>query len=204
MAQTKNKQSESKKPKKPKKYNAQAQSNARIERNLKAYSLHLSGLSVRGICEELGLKSSQTGYLAIQRGKEYAIDKGVDVAERRVEIDQLFKRTLCLLTATAEMQHAEGQLETIQTPEGTITKRKRGICPRIAGELSRSLNRWAEFSGLLDRAPEISTAATLVQLAAPATGADFSDRWDKPSDPVVDVSATTAEAAPALPAPAEG
>ena len=201
MAQTKNKQSESKKPKKPKKYNAQAQSNARIERNLKAYSLHLSGLSVRGICEELGLKSSQTGYLAIQRGKEYAIDKGVDVAERRVEIDQLFKRTLCLLTATAEMQHAEGQLETIQTPEGIITKRKRGICPRIAGELSRSLNRWAEFSGLLDRAPEISTAETLVQLAAPANGADFSARWNKPVEEpaVVDVT-TTAETAPALPA----
>ena len=201
MAQTKNKQSESKKPKK---YNAQAQSNARIDRNLKAYSLHLSGLSVRGICEELGLKSSQTGYLAIQRGKEYAIDKGVDVAERRVEIDLLFQQTLRLLTATAEMQHADGQLETIQTPEGTITKRKRGICPRIAGELSRSLNRWAEFSGLLERAPEISTASTLIQLAAPATGADFSNKWDRPSEPAVDVSATTAEAAPALPAPAEG
>ena len=85
---------------------------------------------------------------------------------------------------------------------GTIVKTKKGIDPRIAGELSRSLNRWAEFSGLLDRAPEISTAATLVQLAAPANGADFSARWNKPVEEpaVVDVT-TTAETAPALPAP---
>ena len=94
---------------------------------------------------------------------------------------------------------------------GTIVKTKKGIDPRIAGELSRSLNRWAEFCGLLDRAPEIHAAATLVQLSAPASGADFSARWDKPSDPVVDVSATsssgiptTGELTPSLPAPAEG
>ena len=87
---------------------------------------------------------------------------------------------------------------------GTIVKTKKGIDPRIAGELSRSLNRWAEFCGLLDRAPEIHAAATLVQLAAPSNGADFSGKWNTPSEPaVVDVT-TTAEAAPALPAPAEG
>ena len=87
---------------------------------------------------------------------------------------------------------------------GTIVKTRRGIDPRIAGELSRSLNRWAEFCGLLDRAPEIHAAATLVQLSAPADGASFADRWNKPvEEPAVDVT-TTAEAAPALPAPAEG
>ena len=83
---------------------------------------------------------------------------------------------------------------------GTIVKTKKGIDPRIAGELSRSLNRWAEFCGLLDRAPEIHAAATLVQLSAPADGASFTDRWNRLSDPAVDVSATPAEAAPALPA----
>lgn len=83
---------------------------------------------------------------------------------------------------------------------GTIVKTKKGIDPRIAGELSRSLNRWAEFCGLLDRAPEIHAAATLVQLSAPADGASFTDRWNRPSEPTVDVSATTAET-PALPAP---
>ena len=86
---------------------------------------------------------------------------------------------------------------------GTIVKTKKGIDPRIAGELSRSLNRWAEFCGLLDRAPEIHAAATLVQLSAPADGASFTDRWNRPSDPAVDVSATTPET-PSLPAPSDG
>ncbi len=47
----------------------------------------------------------------------------------------------------------------------------------------------------MDRAPEIKGgSAALIQLVAPATGADFTSKLDKPSEPApVDVSATTAE-----------
>ena len=55
----------------------------------------------------------------------------------------------------------------------------------------------------MDRQPEIHAAATLVQLAAPADGASFTDRWNTPSEPAVDVSATTPET-PALPEPEKG
>ncbi len=155
--------------------------------------------------EELEIKSTQTAWSAIERGKKFAIEKGIDVEERRIDIDRMFKETLGLLAATARQQAFEGQIETTHGPMGTIVKTRKGIDPHIAGELSRSLNRWAEFCGLLDRAPEIHAAATLVQLAAPADGASFADRWNKPVEEpaVVDVSATTPET-PSLPAPAEG
>ena len=175
---------------------------ARQERDLKAFELSLNGISVRGIMEELEIKSTQTAWAAIERGKKFAIERGIDVEQRRLDIDLMFKNTLGLLVKTAEQQAFEGQIETTHGPMGTIVKTRRGIDPRIAGELSRSLNRWAEFCGLLDRAPEIHAAATLVQLTAPADGASFADRWNKPAEPAVDVT-TTAEAAPALPAPAE-
>lgn len=65
-------------------------------------------------------------------------------------------------------------------------QRKAGIDPRIAGELSRSLNRWAEFCGLLERAPEQNNAITMVNLTAPTDGASFSDRGSTPAeDPAV-------------------
>ncbi|CAI8412777.1 MAG: Uncharacterised protein [Synechococcus sp. MIT S9220] len=149
----------------------------RIERDLRAYELTLAGCSVRGVCEELGIKSTQTAHNAIQRGKKFALENGIDIEEHRIDIDRMFKQTLGLLVATAQQQHLEGQIETIHTPDGTIVKTKKGICPRIAGELSRSLNRWAEFCGLLDRAPEVNQQATVIQLSAPADGAAFADRW---------------------------
>ena len=162
---------------------------SRIERDIHAYELTLAGCSVRGVCQELGIKSTQTAHNAIQRGKAHVIEKGIDVDERRIEIDKHFKNTLGLLAATAQQQHLEGQIETIHTPDGTIVKTKKGIDPRIAGELSRSLNRWAEFAGLMDRAPEVTQAATFVQLAAPTDGASFSERWsqEQPKGQTVDV-----------------
>ena len=162
--------------------------------------------------EELGITSTQTAWSAIERGKKFAIEKGIDVEERRIDIDRMFKETLGLLAATARQQAFEGQIETTHGPMGTIVKTRKGIDPRIAGELSRSLNRWAEFCGLLDRAPEIHAAATLIQLAAPADGASFAEKWDRPATEaaVVDVPATsssgiptTAELTPSLPEPAE-
>lgn len=138
----------------------------------------MRGNSVRAICDDFGIKSTQTVWGGIQRGKEAVIEQGIDIEERRIEIDQMFKSTLGYLAKAVEQQSFEGQIETIHGPGGTIVKTKKGIDPRIAGELSRSLNRWAEFCGLLDRAPELNQQATVINLSAPTDGAAFADKWN--------------------------
>lgn len=151
---------------------------SRVERDVKAYELTLQGCSVRAVCEELGIKSTQTAHNSIQRGKAIVIEKGIDVDERRIDIDRMFKNTLGMLVQTAQNQSINGCIETIHSPEGITIKTRQGIDPRIAGELSRSLNRWAEFCGLLDRAPEVTSASTtLINLSAPADGASFGSKW---------------------------
>lgn len=162
---------------------------SKVERDVRAYELTLQGCSVRGVCEELGIKSTQTAHNAIQRGKKIVIEKGIDVDERRIDIDRMFKSTLGMLVQTAQHQSINGCIETIHGPDGTITKVRQGIDPRIAGELSRSLNRWAEFCGLLDRAPETNASSTtLIQLSAPADGASFGDKWSQQAP--IDVAAS--------------
>ena len=141
--------------------------------------------------EELGVKSSRTAWAAIERGKKIAIEKGIDIEHRRLEIDRMFKETLGLLVNTAKTQAFEGQIETIHRPQGTIVKTRKGVDPRIAGELSKSLNRWAEFCGLLDRAPELNQHATVINLSAPTDGAAFADKWNPPE--TVDVNAMPTE-----------
>jgi hypothetical protein len=163
---------------------------SRIERDIRAYELTLQGCSVRGICEELNIKSTATAHNAIQRGKAYVIEKGIDVDERRIDIDKLFKETLGILVQTARHQAEHGQEEFYIDQDGRKSmKRRVGIDPRIAGELSRSLNRWAEFCGLLERAPEQNNAITMVNLSAPSDGASFSDKWSQaPADNAIDVT----------------
>ena len=146
----------------------------------------MRGNSVRAICDDFGIKSTQTVWGGIQRGKEAVIEQGIDIEERRIEIDQMFKNTLGYLAKAVEQQSLEGQIETTHGPMGTIVKTKKGIDPRIAGELSRSLNRWAEFCGLLDRAPELNQQATVINLSAPTDGASFTDKWNAPE--TVDVT----------------
>ena len=146
----------------------------------------MRGNSVRAICDDFGIKSTQTVWGGIQRGKEAVIEQGIDIEERRIEIDQMFKNTLGYLAKAVEQQSLEGQIETTHGPMGTIVKTKKGIDPRIAGELSRSLNRWAEFCGLLDRAPELNQQATVINLSAPTDGAAFADKWNAPE--TVDVT----------------
>ena len=172
---------------------------SRIERDLKAYELHMIGCTVRGVCDELGIRSTQTAFNAINRGKQYAIDRGINIEERKVEIDKLFKETLGHLAQTVRNQSENGCLEYFTDPQGnTSTRRKAGIDPRIAGELSRSLHRWSEFLGIMDRAPEVnSNSTTLIQLAVPSDGASFSDKWSGKGETVevADISPPALESA---------
>ena len=156
-------------------------SEAKIQRDIAIYKRHMMGLSIRAIQDEFAIKSTQTVHLAIQRGREYVIDRGIDVEERRIEIDQLFNETLGLLIKTARHQSEKGVEEFFIDQNGNKSmKRRPGVDPRIAGELSRSLLRWSELLGLMDRAPEQTVAnTTLIQLATPADGASFTDRWSE-------------------------
>ena len=59
-------------------------------------------------------------------------------------------------------------------------KKMKGVDPRMLGEAGRGLIRFAEFAGLMDRAPEQhNTAVTMVNLSAPSDGASFSDKWSQ-------------------------
>ena len=172
---------------------------SRLERDLKAYELHMVGISVRGVQQELAIKSPQTAHAAINRGRDYCIDRGINIEERKIEIDKLFKETLGHLAQTVRNQSENGCLEYFTDPQGnTSTKRQAGIDPRIAGELRRSLHRWSEFLGIMDRAPEVNQAnTTLIQLAVPSDGASFSDKWSGKGETVevADISPPALESA---------
>ena len=152
---------------------------SRLERDLRAYELHMMGITVRGVQEELAIKSTQTAHAAINRGRDYCIERGINVEERKIEIDKLFKETLGHLAQTIRHQTENGCETLFINSDGTQSlKRTKGVDPRIAGELSRSLHRWSEFLGLMDRVPEQNvTSQTLIQLSSPADGASFADRW---------------------------
>lgn len=143
----------------------------KIERDLKAYQLHLAGCTVRGVCEEIGYKSTQSGWAAIERGKKYAIERGIPVEERRIEIDQMIRETIGHLAKTIRHQSEHGCETFFVDQDGKESMQRRvGVDPRIAGELSRSLNRWAEYLGLLDRAPEaVGEVSTSVVFVNPAS-----------------------------------
>jgi hypothetical protein len=152
---------------------------SKVERDIRAYELTLAGCSVRGVCEELGIGSTQTAFNAINRGKAIVLERGIDIEERRIDIDRMFKETLGHLAQTIRHQSEHGCETFFVNEDGSKSmKRIKGVDPRIAGELSRSLHRWSEFLGLMDRVPEQNvTSQTLIQLSAPGDGANFSERW---------------------------
>lgn len=160
---------------------------SKVERDIRAYELTLQGCSVRGVCEELGIKSTQTAFNAINRGKAIVIERGIDIEERRIDIDRMFKETLGHLAQTIRHQSEHGCETFFVNEDGSKSmKRIKGVDPRIAGELSRSLHRWSEFLGLMDRAPEaVGEVSTNVVFVSPTTdGAS----WDLQATPAVDVS----------------
>ena len=123
------------------------------------------------------------------------VERGIDLDVSRIEIHGMFRRTAGMLMKTLQHQSEVGQIEVMQTPQGEIRKHCRAVCPRTAGELGRSLNRWGQFLGLQDSPAEV-TQHTLIQLSAPSDGAAFGEKW---SQPPVEIEATgpTAQLPPA-------
>jgi len=154
-------------------------SEAKIQRDISIYERHMAGLSIRAIQEEFSIKSTQTVHLGIQKGREAVIERGINLQERKIEIDQLFKRTLGALAEEVEEQRREGRVIQVVRNDGfREVKKIKGVDPRTAEALARSADRWAQFLGVTDRGVEqTNNSITMVQLAAPSDGASFSDKW---------------------------
>ena len=169
----------------------QKRTEALIERDIAIYQSHMRGNSIRAICDEFNIKSTQTVHLALNRGREIVKERGIDTGERRIEIDQLFANTLGMLAGEVERQADEGRIMTIERSDGSKEiRRTKGIDPRTAEALARSADRWGQFLGLTERAEVNQAATTFVQLAAPTDGASFSERWsqEQPKGQTVDVA----------------
>ena len=165
-------------------------SEALIARDVAIYERYQAGLSVRAICDEFGIKSTQTVHAGIQRGKQIVLERGIDIDERRISIDQLFANTLGHLAGEVARQADEGRIQTIERSDGSREiRRTKGIDPRTAEALARSADRWAQFLGLTDRAQEVNQQATVINLAPPADAAAFEQQWTGAAE-TVDVTAS--------------
>ena len=159
-----------------------------IEKDVRAFELSLAGASVRAVAAEITFKSTRTAWDAINRGREYVRERGIDIEERRFHIDGMFKRTLQIGMAHLEHQAEKGREKfTIDQYGNKSLERQPGPDPRLMAEMSRGSIRWAEFLGVMDRAPEVNAQTTLIQLAAPSDGAAFGEKW---SQQAIEIEAT--------------
>ena len=114
-------------------------SEARQERDIAIYQSHMRGNSQRAIQEEFSIKSCQTVHAAIIRGRDLVKERGIDLEERRIEIDEMFKNTLGHLAGEVARQADEGRIVEIERNDGSReVRRTRGIDPRTAEALARS------------------------------------------------------------------
>ena len=161
----------------------QKRTEARIERDIAIYRSHMAGNSVRAIQDEFAIKSTSTVHLAISRGKEIVIERGINIEERRIDIDELFKNTLGHLAGEIQRQADEGRIQTIERSDGSReVRRTKGINPRTAEALARSADRWAQFLGITDRGAEVTQATTLINLQPSMDGATFAEQWAQTID----------------------
>ena len=162
-----------------------------IQRDIAIYQSHMRGNSVRAIQDEFAIKSTSTVHLAISRGKEIVIERGIELEERRIEIDQLFQNTLGALAIEIQRQADEGRITQISRNDGsTEVRRIKGICPRTAEALARSADRWAQFLGITDRANESGgDISQSVVFVAPAANAAEWDALQTPAQ-AIDVEAS--------------
>lgn len=150
------------------------------ERNIDIYKLRKRGWTIEAIQKHYGYKSSYPVQAAIERGKKLALERGINVEEVRISINEMYEDALNSLAADIREQREIGQVEVVYDGDGNVVQRRvrRGVSPRTAGELARSLTRWAEFCGLLEaRSSEGGSNVSIVQLNMPSDGASFQDKW---------------------------
>jgi ethanolamine utilization microcompartment shell protein EutS len=175
----------------------------RIQQHINAFALHLQGVSYRGIQEHFGWNSLSTAQNSVKRGEELAKDLGLDNERIRLKLANFFDELADITLAQVKKQVEEGQVTMVVDNQGnrTITRR-RGVDTKLLGEAGRGAIRFAQFCGLMDATPESAAATTtLIQLSAPAAGADFSDRWSGAA--TVETEASQVEAVQLAQQPAE-
>ncbi len=173
-------------------------SEARAERDIEVYHAHMRGNSIRAIQEQFSIKSTQTVHGSINRGREIVKERGIDFEERKIEIDEMFRNTLGHLAREIQRQADEGRIQTIERNDGPKeVRRTKGIDPRTAEALARSADRWAQFLGITDRAKEVNTASTVINLAPPADPIAFEAQWTGAGE-TVDVTASGPASGPTL------
>ena len=150
-----------------------------IERDIEIYRMHMKGISLRSIAHEVGLKSQTSVSAAVQRGKQHVLDRGIDLEESRITIHQFFEETLGEAMQQMREQRASGTITITTDEEGNVFKKMtKGVDVRLLAEIGRSSTRWAEFLGLMDRAPDsAATQQTTVVLSAPSAGTEFESRY---------------------------
>lgn len=158
----------------------------RIKQHLDAFALHLQGVSYRGIQDHFGWKSLSTAQNSVKRGEELAKKLNLDSEKIRLKIAAAFDYLADVTVQQVKEQVANGRITQIARDDGSKEVRKTaGVDPRMLGEAGRGLIRFAEFAGLMDRAPEVNQAATtLIQLSAPADGVSFADKWSSGGETV--------------------
>lgn len=145
--------------------------------------------------KEMGTNSLRSTQLHIKRGAELAQVLGIDTQRVQLKLAHFLDQVLDVSLRQINHQAEHGQLTEFMDIEGKLSYRKvKAVDPRLLGEAGRGAIRFAEFAGLMDRAPEQNTQTTLINLAAPKDGANFSDRWDKPVEASSDLA--TADPAP--------
>ena len=153
----------------------------RVQQSIDAFALHLQGVSYRGIQEQFGWKSPNTAVNAVQRGEELAKKLDLDSDKIRLKIATAFDYLADVVVQQVKDQVENGrEIFEVDSRGNKTMKKMKGVDPRMLGEAGRGLIRFAEFAGLMDRAPEQhNTAVTMVQLAGPSDGASFSDKWSQ-------------------------
>ena len=160
----------------------------RIQQHLDAFALHLQGVSYRGIQDHFGWKSLSTAQNSVNRGNELAKKLNLDTEKIKLKLAAAFDELADISIAEVRRQVQDGRLMTVKGPQGVELRHTAGPDPRLIGEAGRGLMRFAEFAGLTDRAPEVTSASTtLINLSAPADGASFGSKW---SGETVDVASS--------------
>lgn len=196
-----------------KKLPGRVRSPERVQQHLDAFGLHLQGVSLRGIAQHFGWKAVSTAENSVKRGEMLARNLNLDTEKIRLKLAAYFDEILEITMEQVKQQVKDGRVTVEMDSEGNRNIRKTaGVDPRLLGEAGRGAIRFAEFVGLMNRAPEVNQATTLIQLNAPSDGADFAEKWGQPQAEIdvdareitADDSCIPSDAAPALTSPTDG
>ena len=171
-----------------KKLPSRLRNRAKIEAHLTAFALHLQGCSHRGICEELGYKSTTASRYAISKGEQIAKTLGIDLDRIRLKIAARFEEIIDAACEEIKIQQQEGRVITIIGPDGSQTvKVTKGVDAKMVAEATRGLTRLAQFHGIGAQGQEVTMeSTTVISLTQPLDGGDFESRYGA----AVDASAT--------------